>query len=131
MTDGLALGGQGILLKAKNVNSGETCALKVFVKDKLARTRDRKQLAVELKALTSAQASPFLLSCFSAFETENSIYMVLEYIGGGDLFFHMARHIEQTSFSFPEEEARIILAELAVAVNHFHCLGFLHRDIKV
>lgn len=60
-----------------------------------------------------------------AFQDRENLYLVMEYLPGGDLLGLMIRH-----GAFDEELARFYLAEIALAVNALHGLGFVHRDIK-
>ena len=71
------------------------------------------------------------MKCHSAFETSGDVFFVLELVSGGDLFYHLTERFNATNFGFSEDETRILLAELVLALEHLHAAGFLHRDIKV
>lgn len=60
-----------------------------------------------------------------AFQDKENLYLVMEYLPGGDLLGLMIRH-----GAFDEELAKFYLAEIAVALNALHSFGFVHRDIK-
>jgi citron Rho-interacting kinase len=60
-----------------------------------------------------------------AYQDRENLYLVMEYLPGGDLLGLMIRH-----GAFDEELARFYLAEIALALNALHNLGFVHRDIK-
>ena len=51
-------------------------------------------------------------------------------MGGGDLFFHLTRRVD-TGAGFTEDEARVLLAEIVLGLEHMHKHGFIHCDIKV
>lgn len=53
------------------------------------------------------------------------MFRISDYAAGGEL----GRHIWQREYS--EHELRIYIAEVIVAVEHFHSLGIVHRDIKL
>lgn len=57
-----------------------------------------------------------------SFQDRENLYLVMEYLGGGDLLGLMIRN-----GAFDEELARFYLAEIALAVNALHSLGFVHR----
>ncbi|KEH31878.1 serine/threonine-protein kinase AtPK2/AtPK19 isoform X2 [Medicago truncatula] len=60
-----------------------------------------------------------------AMKTKSKLYLILDFINGGHLFFHLCR---QGIFS--EDEARIYTAEIVSAVSHLHSKGIVHRDLK-
>lgn len=60
-----------------------------------------------------------------AMQTSSKLYLVLDFINGGHLFFQLYR---QGIFS--EELARLYTAEIVLAISHLHSLGFVHRDLK-
>eukprot|EP00614_Pseudopedinella_elastica_P001455 CAMPEP_0172590156 /NCGR_PEP_ID=MMETSP1068-20121228/8585_1 /TAXON_ID=35684 /ORGANISM="Pseudopedinella elastica, Strain CCMP716" /LENGTH=477 /DNA_ID=CAMNT_0013385857 /DNA_START=85 /DNA_END=1517 /DNA_ORIENTATION=- len=131
VTGGLGRGGYGVVLRAEHERTGRPYALKVISKSRLSRIKDRSRLATEIRVLTEVSPSPFLITCHSAFETDFDIFFVLELIEGRDLFVHLAERFDATNLGFPEEQARVILAELVLAVQHLHSAGYVHRDIKV
>ena len=66
-----------------------------------------------------------LLVFSSAFQTEGNLYMVLSYLRGGDLFTRLSKEL-----MFTEDDVKIYLAELALALDHLHSLGIIYRDLK-
>uniref|UniRef100_G3VCA7 non-specific serine/threonine protein kinase n=1 Tax=Sarcophilus harrisii TaxID=9305 RepID=G3VCA7_SARHA len=61
-----------------------------------------------------------------AFQDENYLYLVMEYYVGGDLLTLLSKFGER----IPEEMARFYLAEMVLAIDSVHRLGYVHRDIK-
>lgn len=57
-----------------------------------------------------------------AFQDRENLYLVMEYLPGGDLLGLMIRN-----GAFDEELARFYLAEIALALNALHTMGFVHR----
>ncbi|CAO3652336.1 unnamed protein product [Cunninghamella blakesleeana] len=75
------------------------------------------------------QQQPFIPSYYCAFEDEKDIYIVMEYIPGGDLFSLLNR--QQPYFILKEDQAQFYMAELVESIHYLHHqLGYLHRDIK-
>merc|ERR1712217_762564 len=60
-----------------------------------------------------------------AFQTETKLYFVLDYFTGGELFFHLKKRRR-----FREPEARIMVAEVGMALGHLHSLNVIYRDLK-
>lgn len=77
--------------------------------------------------LILSQQDPWLPSLFASFQDEKNLYLVMEYAPGGDLQGLMERRQYQP---FPEHEAKFYIAELVLAIDRVHQLGYIHRDIK-
>uniref|UniRef100_A0A8C7J4W1 Ribosomal protein S6 kinase n=1 Tax=Oncorhynchus kisutch TaxID=8019 RepID=A0A8C7J4W1_ONCKI len=67
------------------------------------------------------------LCCFygPAFQTEGKLYLILDFLRGGDLFTRLSKEV-----MFTEEDVKFYLAELALALDHLHSLGIIYRDLK-
>jgi serine/threonine protein kinase len=139
VTGGLGLGGYGVVVKAR-LQSSQTqiggparChyALKAIAKATNFRPKDRDRLTQEIKVLTEVPPNPFLQRCHLAFETTADLFMVLDFVGGGDLFFHLEELTRAGLEGFPEPTAGVLLAELSLGLIHLHAGGFVHRDVKV
>lgn len=81
-----------------------------------------------------------------AFQTEGKLYLVLEFLRGGDLFTRLSKEVVNYFFivtatiwecafnpvqvMFTEEDVKFYLAELALALDHLHTLGIIYRDLK-
>ncbi|KFW84966.1 Protein kinase C zeta type [Manacus vitellinus] len=59
-------------------------------------------------------------------QTPLSLFLVIEYVNGGDLMFHMQRQRK-----LPEEHARFYAAEICIALNFLHERGIIYRDLKL
>jgi serine/threonine protein kinase len=62
---------------------------------------------------------------FYYFQTEGKLYLILDFLRGGDLFTRLSKEV-----MFTEEDVKFYLAELALALNHLHSLGIIYRDLK-
>ncbi|XP_073789553.1 rho-associated protein kinase 2-like [Danio rerio] len=70
------------------------------------------------------QTTPADLLLCCAFQDEKYLYLVMEFMPGGDL-------VTLTSnYDIPEEWAQFYTAEVVLALDAIHSLGFIHRDIK-
>uniref|UniRef100_A0A665V6U2 non-specific serine/threonine protein kinase n=1 Tax=Echeneis naucrates TaxID=173247 RepID=A0A665V6U2_ECHNA len=62
---------------------------------------------------------------FKSFQTEGKLYLILDFLRGGDLFTRLSKEV-----MFTEEDVKFYLAELALALDHLHSLGIIYRDLK-
>ena len=58
-------------------------------------------------------------------QTASKLYLVLDFVNGGHLFFQLYRQ-----GIFDEDLARLYTAEMVLAITHLHSLGIAHRDLK-
>ncbi|RXN27612.1 ribosomal S6 kinase alpha-2 [Labeo rohita] len=68
---------------------------------------------------------PFIVKLHYAFQTEGKLYLILDFLRGGDLFTRLSKEV-----MFTEEDVKFYLAELALALDHLHSLGIIYRDLK-
>jgi serine/threonine protein kinase len=68
---------------------------------------------------------PFIVKLHFAFHTPAKLYLIVDFVRGGELYFHLRK-----KGTFSLEEARFFLAELALALGHLHGLGIVYRDLK-
>lgn len=104
-------------------DKGQLYAMKVLKKAKL-KVRDRVRTKMERNILVDVN-HPFIVKVFYAFQTEGNLYLVLAFLRGGDLFTRLSKEL-----MFTEDDVKIYLAELALALDHLHTLGIIYRDLK-
>ena len=68
---------------------------------------------------------PFICKLFEVFESENSLYLILELADGGDLFTRLA---ERSSLT--EEMISLVLSNILITIQYLHSQGIIHRDLK-
>ena len=81
--------------------------------------------AAASQALHNGAASSWIVQLFYAFQDADHLYLVLEYMGGGDLL-----NLLVARDTFPESMTRFYVAEMILALEETHGLGYIHRDIK-
>uniref|UniRef100_A0A3B5BBD6 Rho-associated protein kinase 2 n=1 Tax=Stegastes partitus TaxID=144197 RepID=A0A3B5BBD6_9TELE len=68
--------------------------------------------------------SPWVVQLCCAFQDDRHLYMVMEFMPGGDLV------TLTMNYDIPEKWARFYTAEVVLALNAIHSMGFIHRDVK-
>ncbi|XP_073213269.1 ribosomal protein S6 kinase alpha-3 isoform X6 [Lepidochelys kempii] len=97
--------------------------MKVLKKATL-KVRDRVRTKMERDILVEVN-HPFIVKLHYAFQTEGKLYLILDFLRGGDLFTRLSKEV-----MFTEEDVKFYLAELALALDHLHSLGIIYRDLK-
>ncbi|KAI7896093.1 kinase-like domain-containing protein, partial [Mucor mucedo] len=100
-------------------------AMKTLNKSYLNNQIDRSS-PMEERLILSNPDEEWLPKLYAAFQDTKNLYLVMEYAHGGDLENLMDRR----NNSFTENEAKFYCAELILAVERVHQLGYMHRDIK-
>ncbi|XP_078504843.1 ribosomal protein S6 kinase alpha-2 isoform X1 [Lissotriton helveticus] len=112
-----------LVRKIKGSDSGQLYAMKVLKKATL-KVRDRVRSKMERDILAEVN-HPFIVKLHYAFQTEGKLYLILDFLRGGDLFTRLSKEV-----MFTEEDVKFYLAELALALDHLHSLGIIYRDLK-
>ncbi|CAF1461058.1 unnamed protein product [Adineta steineri] len=112
-----------LVRKTLGPDTGTLYAMKVLTKASL-KVRDRQRTKMERDIL--AQIShPFIVKLHYAYQTQGKVYLVLDFLRGGDLFTRLSKEV-----MFTERDVQFYLAELALALDHLHSLGIVYRDLK-
>lgn len=112
-----------VMLVRKKGGSG-TYAMKVLKKAQLVKRKQVAHTRTERRVLEDID-NPFIVALRYAFQTDEKLYMVLDYFPGGELFFHL-----KNGGRFSEERARFYAAEIAIALQCLHDNQIVYRDLK-
>uniref|UniRef100_A0A3P9QDC3 non-specific serine/threonine protein kinase n=1 Tax=Poecilia reticulata TaxID=8081 RepID=A0A3P9QDC3_POERE len=112
-----------LVRKIVGPDGGQLYAMKVLKKASL-KVRDRVRTKMERDILVEVN-HPFIVKLHYAFQTEGKLYLILDFLRGGDVFTRLSKEV-----MFTEEDVKFYLAELALALDHLHNLGIVYRDLK-
>ena len=125
--DVLKLIGKGSFSKVylvKNRLNHKIYSMKKLDKPFIKRTRQEQHIINE-RILLSKMNYPFLVKLYCCFQDQEHLYFILEFIQGGELFFHLHREIR-----FDDDKTRFYIAELILVLNFLHTNKVIYRDIK-
>lgn len=124
----LGKGGYGKVLlvrKLSGVDQGKVFAMKILKKATIARNaKDAAHTRAERNILECVK-HPFIVDLKYAFQTNGKLYLVLEFLPGGELFMQLERE-----GIIMEDSASFYLAEIVLALEHLHAQGIIYRDLK-
>ncbi|KAL0912033.1 hypothetical protein M5K25_017976 [Dendrobium thyrsiflorum] len=119
--------GEGSFAKvkfAKNVETGENVAIKILDKENVLRHKMIGQIKREISTMKLIK-HPNVIRMYEVMASKTKIYIVLEFVTGGELFDKIA-----TWGRMKEDEARKYFQQLINAVDYCHSRGVYHRDLK-
>ncbi|KAL6488065.1 hypothetical protein MHYP_G00046910 [Metynnis hypsauchen] len=103
--------------------SQKVYAMKLLSKFEMIKRSDSAFFWEERDIMAFAD-SPWVVQLCCAFQDDRYLYMVMEYMPGGDL-------VNLTStYDVPEKWAKFYTAEVVMALDAIHSMGFIHRDVK-
>lgn len=138
----LGKGTFGKVVMCRDKVTKEVFAMKILKKDVIVAKDEIAHTLTENRVLQSTK-HPFLTVSFVlanlllafifylqslrySFQTHDRLCFVMEYVNGGELFFHLSR--ERV---FTEDRTRFYGAEITLAIQYLHQNGIVYRDLKV
>lgn len=105
-------------------DTGKIYAMKTLLKSEMYKKDQLAHVKAERDVLADAN-SPWVVSLYYSFQDPLYLYLIMEFLPGGDL---MTMLIKWQIFT--EDVTRFYIAECVLAIEAIHKLGFIHRDIK-
>jgi serine/threonine protein kinase len=118
--------GRGAFGEVKLVRHKETkkvYAMKLLSKFEMSKRSESAFFWEERDVMAHAN-SEWIIQLHYAMQDQKYLYMVMDYMPGGDLVNLMS------NYDIPEVWAKFYIAEVCLALNEIHNMGFIHRDIK-
>ena len=113
-----------VYLGYKKDNLNMMYAIKKMKKEEMVNKNMVSQVMSERNALALTN-SPFCVELYYSLQTASSIYLVMEYLPGGDLKSLLSVYV-----FFEEHMATFYIAEVCLALQYLHKHNIIHRDIK-
>jgi len=117
-------GSFGKVMQVRKKDDGKIYAMKVLRKDTIIARKQVTHTKSEKNILMKIQHA-FIVNLNYAFQTKDKLYMILDYINGGELFYHLKKEGR-----FAENRVKLYAAEIASALDHLHSLDIVYRDLK-
>jgi len=114
------------LCKYKETN--DLCALKIMSKSLILKRKQVEHVFSEIDVMKK-MSHPFVASCYGSFQDDANLYIVMEYLGGRDLFYHLKTRTEE-GYTLTNGVARTYAAEVLLALEYLHSQGIVYRDLK-
>lgn len=121
----LGKGTFGKVILCREKGTGRLFAIKILKKEVIIQKDEVAHTLTENRVLRTTN-HPFLTSLKYSFQTNDRLCFVMEYVNGGELFFHLSR--ERV---FSEERTRFYGAEIISALAYLHSQGIIYRDLKL
>uniref|UniRef100_A0A8C5GPJ4 Serum/glucocorticoid regulated kinase family member 3 n=1 Tax=Gouania willdenowi TaxID=441366 RepID=A0A8C5GPJ4_GOUWI len=115
-------GSFGKVFLAKRKHDEKYYAVKVLQKKVILNRKEQKHIMAERNVLLKNVKHPFLVGLHYSFQTTDKLYFVLDFVNGGELFFHL-----QKERTFGEPRAKFYIAEMASALGYLHSLNIVYR----
>jgi len=124
LVDSLGRGTFGKVYVVNHRGTGSRFAMKVLSKRRLVRKLMVTNVLGELEILKDL-SHPFISTLWFTFHDEHYLYMISEYLSGGDLRYHLNQRGR-----FSESRAKLYLCEMTLALEYLRIKSIAHLDIK-
>eukprot|EP01118_Nematostelium_gracile_P015934 TRINITY_DN6491_c0_g1_i1.p1 TRINITY_DN6491_c0_g1~~TRINITY_DN6491_c0_g1_i1.p1 ORF type:complete len:328 (-),score=70.25 TRINITY_DN6491_c0_g1_i1:54-1037(-) len=100
--------------------------MKMLSKQEMIKRNKVKRVLTEREILATAN-HPFIVTLHWSFQSPERLYFLMDYCAGGEFFRMLQR---QPKKCLPEDSVRFYSAEVLLALEYLHMMGFIYRDLK-
>ncbi|KAJ5071523.1 hypothetical protein M0811_10155 [Anaeramoeba ignava] len=120
----ISRGAYGKVFLAQSKTTRDIFAIKVLRKNDMIQKNQTEHIKTEKNILTRT-VNDFVVKLFYSFQTKKYLYLVMEYMNGGDLY-SLLKNVGYLS----EKMAKFYLSEIILAIEYIHSKNIVHRDLK-
>ena len=120
----IGIGTYGKVFVASKKSNNKLYAVKVLNKNQICSKNLKKSIKTE-RTLLEKSNYPFIMRLDYAFQTKQSLYLITQFMPGGELNYH----IYQENY-FNENKAKFYAAEIILGLNYLHENNCIYRDLK-
>lgn len=121
----LGVGSYGKVLLVREKKTGKLFAQKQLKKASIILQNKTIERTINEKSILESVSHNSIVKLYYAFQDYDKLYLILEYLDGGELF----QHLQQEKF-LSETNAAVYLAQMVLGLEHLHKIGIVYRDLK-
>ncbi|KAH3674784.1 hypothetical protein WICMUC_002987 [Wickerhamomyces mucosus] len=121
----LGVGSYGKVILVREKKTGKLFAQKQLKKASLVVQAKTVERTLNERSILKQVHHPSIVKLYYAFQDLDKLYLILQYLDGGELF----QHLQQEKF-LSETNAAVYLAQIILALEHLHEIGIVYRDLK-
>lgn len=123
-TVGTGTFGRVRVVKIKGSQDRTPLALKIMKKSEVLRLKQVEHIKAETSILSKIE-HPFIVNLLATFQDDARLFLLLEFINGGELFSHL-----RTEGRLPDSDAKFYAGEIVLAFAYLHGKNIIYRDLK-
>merc|ERR1719356_2118965 len=122
-TVGTGTFGRVRVVKIKGCEDRTPLALKIMKKSEVIRLKQVEHVKAETRILANIE-HPFIVNLLTTFQDEKRLFILLEFINGGELFSHLRKEGR-----LPNDDARFYAGEIILAFQYLHQHNIIYRNL--